>query len=257
MLSHDECIGWFATERLRDGVTRIWEHRIKPDFGANMWLVEGRDHRLLIDGGFGLASLREHVPELAGKPVIAVASHSHCDHIGSLHEFADCRIHAAEADILRNPTVENTVAKGYMTNAMFEGAQPKSFDPDRIGFQPVEPAQLLSDGDSIDLGDRVFEILHIPGHSPGSIGLFEQATGILFSGDVVHSGSNGIGRFHLYHSNLDDWLTSVERLRRLPVATVHAGHFASFGRERYLAILGEYLARRRMPEFPLILYRSS
>ena len=87
--------------------------------------------------------------------------------------------------------------------------------------------------------------------------MFEQATGILFSGDVVHSGGNGIGRFHLYHSNLDDWLTSVERLRRLPVATVHAGHFASFGRERYLAILGEYLARRRMPEFPLILYRSS
>ena len=125
MLDHDESIGWFATERLPDGVTRIWEHHIKPDFGANIWLVEGRDHKLLIDGGFGLSSLREHVSELGDESVIAVASHSHCDHIGSLHEFADCRIHAAEADVLRNPTIENTVAKGYMTDAMFVGAPPK------------------------------------------------------------------------------------------------------------------------------------
>jgi len=257
MLDQRECVGWFAKERLANGVTRIWEHRIKADFGANIWLVEGRDHNLLIDAGFGLASLRKGIPFLEDKPVIAVASHSHCDHIGSLHEFADCRIHAAEADILRNPTIENTVAKGYMTSAMFDGLPPKGFDADRISFQPVEPTQLLSDGDRIDLGDRVFQVVHIPGHSPGSIALLEQATGILFSGDVVHNGSNGIGRFHLYHSNMDDWLTSVERLRELPVTTVHAGHFDSFGRERYLAVLEEYLARRRMPDFPLILYRSS
>jgi glyoxylase-like metal-dependent hydrolase (beta-lactamase superfamily II) len=257
MLDHDDSIGWFATERLPDRVTRIWEQRIKPEFGANMWLVEGRDHNLLIDGGFGLAPLREHVPRLVDKPVIAVATHSHCDHIGSLHEFSDCRIHEAEADILRHPTIENTVAKGYMIKAMFEGTAPKSFDPDRITFQAVEPSRVLRDGDSVDLGDRVFEVVHLPGHSPGSIGLFEPATGILFSGDVVHNGSNGIGRFHLYHSDMDAWLTSVERLRSLPAKTIHPGHFDSFGHERYMAILDEYLARRRIPDFPLILYRAS
>ncbi len=257
MLSRDDTIGWFAMEHLSQGVSRIWERRIRREYGANMWLVEGRIRNLLVDSGFGLASLSEHIPELAGKPVIAVASHSHCDHIGGLHEFADCRIHAAEADILRNPTIENTVAKGYMTEAMFEGAPPKSFDPASIAFQPVEPTQLLVDGSIVDLGDRGFEVMHIPGHSPGSIGLFERITGILFSGDVVHNGSNGIGRFHLYHTNLDDWLTSVERLRKLPVSTVHAGHFDSFGRERYLAILDDYLARRHTSGFPLILYRSS
>jgi glyoxylase-like metal-dependent hydrolase (beta-lactamase superfamily II) len=256
MLGREESVGWFAREAHPQGVTRIWEHRIKPDFGANMWLVAGRDHNLLVDSGFGLASLRQNIPELTGKPVIAVATHSHCDHIGGFHEFSDIRIHGAEADILRNPTIENTVAKGYMTEAMFEGAPPKGFDPAAIGFEAVDPG-LLGDGDVIDLGDRIFEVVHIPGHSPGCIGLFEQSSGILFSGDVVHGGSNGIGRFHLYHSNLDDWLTSVERLRKLPVNTVHAGHFGSFGRERYLAVLDEYLERRRTPGFPLILYRSS
>jgi glyoxylase-like metal-dependent hydrolase (beta-lactamase superfamily II) len=203
MLSHDESIGWFAMERLSAGVTLIWEHQIKREYGANIWLVKGRDRNLLVDSGFGLASLRENIPELNAKPIIVIATHSHCDHIGGLHEFANCRIHEAEANIVCNPTVENTVAKGYMTDAMFEGAPPKFFKPDEISFKPADPA-LLGDEDVIDLGDRVFEVLHIPGHSPGSIGLFEQATGILFSGDVVHNGSYGIGRFHLYHSNLDD-----------------------------------------------------
>jgi glyoxylase-like metal-dependent hydrolase (beta-lactamase superfamily II) len=256
MQAEGKITGWFAVERLSGGVTRIWEHQIKPEYGANMWLVKGRDRDLMVDSGFGLASLRENIPELTEKSVIAVASHSHCDHIGGLHEFADCRIHKAEANIVRHPTIENTVAKGYMTNAMFEGAPPTFFNPDKIRFKPVDPA-LLGDGDVIDLGDRVFEVLHTPGHSPGSIGLFERSSGIFFSGDVVHNGNNGIGRFHLYHSDLDDWLTSVERLRRFPVSTVHAGHFGSFGRERYLEILDEYLVRRRTPGFPLILYRSS
>jgi len=249
----DESIGWFASERLSAGVTRIWEHQIKPEYGANMWLVKGRERDLLVDSGLGLASLRENIPELTEKPVIAVATHSHCDHIGGLHEFADCRIHEAEANIVRNPTIENTVAKGYMTNAMFDGAPPKFFNPDEITFKSANPV-LLGDEAVIDLGDRAFEVLHIPGHSPGSIGLFEHATGIFFSGDVVHNGGYGIGRFHLYHSDLDDWLTSVERLRKLPVSTVHAGHFGSFGRARYLEILDEYLARRQTPGFPLILY---
>jgi Metallo-beta-lactamase superfamily len=132
MLSHDESIGWFAMERLSAGVTRIWEHQIKREYGANIWLVKGRDRNLLVDSRFGLASLRENIPELNAKPIIVIATHSHCDHIGGLHEFANCRIHEAEANIVCNPTVENTVAKGYMTDAMFEGAPPKFFKPESV-----------------------------------------------------------------------------------------------------------------------------
>jgi glyoxylase-like metal-dependent hydrolase (beta-lactamase superfamily II) len=90
MLSHDESIGWFAMERLSAGVTRIWEHQIKREYGANIWLVKGRDRNLLVDSRFGLASLRENIPELNAKPIIVIATHSHCDHIGGLHEFANC-----------------------------------------------------------------------------------------------------------------------------------------------------------------------
>ncbi len=53
---------------------------------------------------------------------------------------------------------------------------------------PAPPTRLLDDGDVVDCGDRSFEVLHLPGHSPGSIGLWEAASGILFSGDAVYDG---------------------------------------------------------------------
>ena len=58
----------------------------------------------------------------------------------------------------------------------------------RSNAAPAPATRLLGDGDVIDLGDRAFEVLHLPGHSPGSIGLWEAATGILFSGDAVYDG---------------------------------------------------------------------
>jgi glyoxylase-like metal-dependent hydrolase (beta-lactamase superfamily II) len=254
VINVDQANDWYRSKQMADNVVLIWEALIKPQYRANIWLVRGRDRNALIDSGFGIVSLLDHFPELLTKPVIAIATHTHCDHIGSHHEFPQCEVHHAEAHILRNPTIHNTVAKGYVARSMFVGEPPAGFDPDSFSIRGVDPVRLLSDGDVIDLGDRVFQIIHIPGHSPGSIGLFEPATGILFSSDVVHNGENGIGRFLLYHSNLDDWLHSVERLRHLPVQTVHAGHFQSFGRKRYLEILDEYLERRRMPGFPLELH---
>ena len=46
----------------------------------------------------------------------------------------------------------------------------------------------IGEGDVIDLGDRAFEVLHLPGHSPGSIGLWDPAAGTLFSGDAIYDG---------------------------------------------------------------------
>jgi glyoxylase-like metal-dependent hydrolase (beta-lactamase superfamily II) len=96
-------------------------------------------------------------------------------------------------------------------------------------------------GDIIDLGDRAFEVLHLPGHSPGSIGLWEASTGTLFSGDAIYDGP--LYDF-LPESNIADYLRTMEQLRSLPVSVVHGGHDPSFGRERMLAIIDEYVAGR-------------
>ena len=80
--------------------------------------------------------------------------------------------------------------------------------------------------------------MHLPGHSPGSIGLWEEETGTLFSGDAVYDGAlltNFPG------ANLDDYVHTMQRLRELPVRVVHGGHENSFGRERLREIADEYL----------------
>jgi glyoxylase-like metal-dependent hydrolase (beta-lactamase superfamily II) len=102
--------------------------------------------------------------------------------------------------------------------------------------------RILLDGDIVDLGDRRFEVIHTPGHSPGGIALFERATGILFSGDIVYDGPL---IEDAYHSNAADYVASMERLLDLPVRIAHGGHFPSFGRGRYRTIIAAWLASKR------------
>ncbi|MFO0998203.1 MAG: MBL fold metallo-hydrolase [Alphaproteobacteria bacterium] len=243
--------GWFKSKRLAEGVTLIWEAEIKPFWRCNIWHVRGRDRDMLVDSGFGIVSLLHSIPALTERPVAAVGSHSHCDHIGGHYEFADRQIHADEADILARPTRFNTVIEPYVVDDMFEGVPPKGFDARSFEIRPAPATRTLREGDVIDLGDRAFEVLHIPGHSPGSIAIFERKTGIMFSGDVVHNGEYGIGNLVLYHSNEDQYVASVERLLPVPVETVHAGHFDSFGRARYQAILKDYIRRKRPAGCPI------
>ena len=92
----------------------------------------------------------------------------------------------------------------------------------------------------VDLGDRAFEVLHLPGHSPGSIGLWESATGTLFSGDAIYDGPL---LDDLPDSDIVHYRVTMERLLRLPVACVHAGHDPSFGADRLKVLARAYLKR--------------
>ena len=86
----------------------------------------------------------------------------------------------------------------------------------------------------LDRGDRHLEVLHAPGHSPGSIALFEAASGVLFSSDTVYHGPRVTDA---WHSWIDDYVLSMEHRLALPVRVVHAGHFPSFGGARYRALV--------------------
>ncbi len=229
---------WYAQQRVGDGITLVWERQLKPYYRCNIWHVRGRDRDLLVDSGMGIRPLAPHIAAITERPVLAVASHGHVDHIGGHHEFADRAVHAAEALTLASPNRHNTIADPYLTDAMFLEAPPPGFVVTTYCVRPAEPTRLLAEGDVIDLGDRTFEVLHLPGHSPGSIALWETATGVLFSGDTVYDGPL-IDDF--YHSVVSDYVASMERLRYIPARIVHAGHFASFGRARLVALAEGYL----------------
>jgi glyoxylase-like metal-dependent hydrolase (beta-lactamase superfamily II) len=233
---------WYETIRMADDVTLIHEPWIKPFFRCNMWHVRGRDRDLLFDTGLGHFSLRRHVKLVSERPLLCVASHTHFDHIGCHHEFPNRCVHHAEAEILANSRNDWTLADRYATDEMFDRL-PKDWDASRYRIKPAPAQRLLAHGDVIDLGNRHFEVIHTPGHSPGGIGLFEKASGIFLSGDIVYDGPL---IDDAYHSSREDYVATMESLRHLPISVIHGGHFPSFGTTRYHQLIDEYLAGQRI-----------
>ena len=177
---------------------------------------------------------------MVDRPLTAIMTHSHFDHSGGMHQFCDRCGHTLEAGIIAEPSPTNTVADtGYVRADTFTALPYAGFFHESYVVRPAPLTQLLNEGDVVDLGDRVFRIFHLPGHSPGSIALFEKATGIFFSGDVIYDGPL---IDNLYHSQAEVLLESHARLRELAVSTVHAGHFGSFGLDKMHALLDVYQA---------------
>ncbi|WP_138936246.1 MBL fold metallo-hydrolase [Roseovarius arcticus] len=229
---------WFKARQLDDGITHIHEIHVANWLRCNIWHVKGRDRDLIIDTGMGLRPMIKEIAQLSERPITAIMTHSHFDHAGGMHEFADRCGHANEAQIIAAPTATNTVAdSGYVRAETFAMLPWKGFSHETYEVKPAPLTQLLDEGDIVDLGDRIFHVFHLPGHSPGSIALYEKATGILFSGDVIYDGAL---IDDLYHSEAEVLSQSHARLRELPISTVHAGHFASFGQARMHALLDEY-----------------
>ena len=233
---------WYETERLSDGVTHIWEPHIKPFYRCNIWHVRGRDRDMLVDSGMGVVSLRQQVEAVAERPLLAVASHTHFDHIGAHYEFADRAVHRDEADLMAKPDRPATLADPYVADDIFTALPPGDYRSEAYEVTPAPATRLLEDGDIVDLGDRHFEVLHLPGHSPGGIALWEAATGILFSGDTVYDGEL---IDDAYHSDIGDYVASMERLLTLSPSVVHGGHFPSFSGTRMRALIEAFLAEKR------------
>lgn len=247
---------WFETKHITDDITLLWEPHVVPLMRCNIWHVRGRDRDLMIDTGMGVGSLREAAKNLLGKKVTAVATHTHIDHVGGHHEFDHTLVHELEAENLRHPHDRGTLwfseipadyvasltRAGYELDGDLITALPYAgYDIDSYGVKDSVIAEVVTEGDIVDLGDRHFEVLHLPGHSPGSIGLWEEASGTLFSGDAIYDGPL---LDEIEGADIDVYVRTMKRLRELPVRVVHAGHDPSFGRERLVELADAYLALR-------------
>jgi glyoxylase-like metal-dependent hydrolase (beta-lactamase superfamily II) len=229
---------WYRTARVDDAITHIWEPHIKEFYRCNIWHVRGRERDMLVDSGMGVVGLRDAVSRLAERPVLAVASHTHFDHIGAHHEFDDRAVHGEEAAILANPSRPATLADPYVTDDIFTALPPGEYRSADYDVPAAPATRLLADGDIIDLGDRHYTVLHMPGHSPGSIALWDSADQVLFAGDTVYDGPLITD---CYHSDIDDYLASMERLLALPARVVHGGHFPSFDGRRLRVLIRRFL----------------
>lgn len=246
---------WFEIRRISDDITLLYEPHVTPLMRCNIWHVRGRDRDLMIDTGMGIVSLREAAKHLLDKKVTAVATHTHGDHMGGHHEFAHTLVHRIEAKNLRVPEKATLLASvmgeqeicelakaGYLIEGDLITALPyASYDMAAYRLKPATVTEIVEEGDIVDIGNRHFEVLHLPGHSPGSIGLWEASTGTLFSGDALYDGPllDEIDGAHI-----PTYIRTMKRLRELPVQIVHAGHDPSFGRDRLIELADAYLAKR-------------
>ena len=252
------CEAWFESEEIETGLLRITEPHIHALIRANTWLVVGRDCDLLVDTGSGIAPLLPFLQRVRpdpSKPILALATHAHMDHIGGLHEFDERLLHPADAPaaeavdrlLTRDdiwPAVREQMAEaGFPLPKLLIGAVPdRGFDPTTFRSLGAVPTRVVVEGDSIDLGDRSFKVLHLPGHTPGSIGLWSANRNLLFSGDAVYATDPLIDTAPT--SDISSYVRTMQRLRELPAEIVHPGHDYSFNRTTLVERCDSYISRR-------------
>lgn len=243
---------WFARLAAPDAITGFTEPHVHLTLRANFWHVRGADRDLVVDSGCGVRALRDELPELFERDPLLVCTHAHFDHIGAAAEFAARAVHPAEAQLLAEP--EWATLRGHdfppelweemeqlgmpLSEVLISAMPAADFDLAAYAVAPAPATELLEEGDVLDLGDRRWTVLHLPGHSPGSIGLLEEATGTLLSGDAIYDGPL---LDTLPGADVPAYLETVRRLRELPFHVVHAGHDPSFGRERLVELCDAYL----------------
>ena len=192
-------------------------------FMSNCYVVGSEKTRegMIIDPGAEPDTILRTVQETGLAIKLIVATHSHIDHVGAAKQVSEktgapFAMHEAE----RRGKIGEGISR------MLGGMMGQSFG------KPLEPDRLLRDGEIIEIGDLHFEVLHIPGHSPGGIALAGQ--GVVFSGDTLFQFS--IGRTDFpggSHAQLMDGIFA--KLMVLPDDTiVYSGHGpeTTIGRER-------------------------
>jgi hydroxyacylglutathione hydrolase len=152
-----------------------------------------------------------------------IMTHTHLDHIGCFSEIlkkipgVELWIHRLEAEPLEKGD-ERTVYGMDTFKAMCQlqyGVKAGSFS-----FQVDHQ---LEGGESLNIDGRDWEVIHVPGHSMGSIALYHRAEKILIPGDVIYA-DHAIGRFDLYGANATDLKESLLRLAELEVDILLPGH---------------------------------
>jgi len=175
------------------------------DLDSNIYLLNGDT---VIDSGTGSNFVRLY--EIFKKMKLdfdniknIVNTHMHWDHIGGNGFFKNAKIHIHEKD-------SNVLEKGdpEMSNAMYFNGN----------MHTMKVERKLKEGDEV-FG---FKVLHTPGHTPGSICLFDPKDKILISGDTIFA--DGVGRTDLSGGNENDLNKSIEKLSNLKVETILPGH---------------------------------
>jgi len=202
---------WFDVYKLTDGTYAIYEPNQFEE--AISYLVVGNERAIIIDTGTGIGNIKKVTEGLTDLPVSVVLTHEHYDHVAGAYRFEEVAIYdnPDAIDVLRTGR-DNASLQKYITEDYLWKPLPEGFDTKAWSIPPVEPTILLHNGDIIDLGGRMLEVIYTPGHSPGSICLLDRKNRILFTGDHFFPGPLYA---HPADVNIDDYIASNKKLAGL------------------------------------------
>lgn len=177
-------ITWFTTNKVNESTYIISEYRHPEE--THCYLLCGSEKALLIDTGLGISNIYEEVIKLTNKPIIAVATHVHWDHIGGHKYFSEFYAHREELNWLCSefPLQKSLIQKMIDNDCDL----PSGYNPEEYELFQGVPGRLLDEGDIIELGDRSITVIHTPGHSPGHMCFWDENNRFMFTGDLIYKG---------------------------------------------------------------------
>jgi len=108
-------------------------------------------------------------------------------------------------------------------------------------LQPAPLTEQLAEGDTVDFGDRRLSVLHLPGHSPGSIALLDEHNGDFFSADAIYD--EGLVD-DIPGADIEVYLKTMQRLAELDVGKVYAGHGEIMDKKQMQQVARDYIASK-------------
>ena len=178
-------------------------------YDSNIYIIDGE---VIVDTGTGLffPEIKEEIDNRFDKKKIRsiVNTHCHYDHTGGNKSFRDW----LKAELLVHEEDKKAAESG-------EGTLSKFFEKTA---KVVTMDKALRAGQKIKTKNFSFDVLHTPGHSPGSICLYDRKNKILISGDTLFE--DGIGRTDLPGGNKKDMFSSLEKLSKLQINVLLPGH---------------------------------
>ncbi len=174
-----------------------------------MYLLVGEEKALLVDCGFGIIDLKKIIGEITDKPVICVCSHGHHDHVMGVCQLDDCYIHSIDAEIFTFNMCEPCLRMYATNNALSVHKNSEGFSEfaeEWINKTYPLPKN-LDDVPYFDLGDRKVHWRLIPGHTQGSIALYDEKYGVSFDSDGA---SRGVWVYLFESVSLSEYIKTLE-----------------------------------------------
>lgn len=196
-------------DEIEDSIFIIYSQ--KPS--SHVYLIKGANKNILVDTGTksNFARIVEALARISMKVTdihLVICTHEHYDHIGGISFFYNQSLLAAD----RFAATKIELQDEYVIHAVYHGEE-------------VEKTKIhlwLENLVVFDIGNYKLKVIHTPGHTSGSISLYEMTKNLLFSGDTIFA--DGVISKILESGSYGDYINSLERLSSYRISKIFPGH---------------------------------